>query len=421
MIEAAYRPLRHATATVRAWPLWSLPPAALAFVLAVDAAAGVGIVWAVAAGGLGGWHDLLGWTVLVAAVLICVEVVRRIGETAGAAQDLMAVWTLPVALLFPPVYAVAAPIIDRGWTQLRVRPSPVYRRVFTTAEIQLALLIAGRVFHVVAGPSVTGSVWAERPVLLLTAAALAGASCATVTSVLVATAIRLTSPGTTWLGQLVDRDVVQLAGVEISAGVVVTALVAQSPLLILAALPPVMMLQRSLSHPQLRAAARTDTKTGLLNAGTWLRETTRELARSARGRHPLTVLLIDVDHFKTVNDTHSHLAGDLVLAELAQLLRDQLRPYDIVGRFGGEEFVAALPDTGGEVAAVAADRLRRRVAEHPFSVGSGDVAHVTVSIGVASDRGEITDPTELLAAADSALYLAKAAGRNRVMDGAVRT
>ncbi len=420
MTEAARRPLR-TTARIQGWPLWSLPPAALAFVLAVDVAAGAGAVWAVAAGGLGDWHDLLGSLVLVIAALICVEVMRRIGETTGTAQDLMAVWTLPIGLLFPPVYAVAAPILDRWWAQRRVRPSPVYRRVFTTAGVQLALLTAGRIFHALVGSSVTGAVWASRPALLLGAAALAGACCAAVTAVLVTTAVRLTSPEANWLGMLMDADVVQLAGVEICAGVVVTALVAQSPVLILAALPPMMMLQRSLSHAQLRAAARTDTKTGLLNAGTWHRETVRELARAARGGHPLSVLLIDVDHFKLVNDTHSHLAGDQVLADLAQLLRDQLRPYDIVGRFGGEEFVATLPDTGGEVAAAAGERLRRRVAEHPFGVGADDVVHVTVSIGVASDRGQITDPTELLAAADSALYRAKAAGRNCVMDHAVPT
>jgi diguanylate cyclase (GGDEF)-like protein len=414
--RAAQRPLRGKAATVRTWPLWSLPPAALAFVLAVDVAAGLAAVWAVVDGGLGTRSELVSCLALVAAALVCVEVVRRIGETTDIAQDLMAVWTLPIGLLFPPVYAVAAPVLDRCWTQLRVRPSPVYRRVFTTAGVQLALLTAGRVFHALAGSAVTGSAWAARPEVLLASAAVAGACCATVTAVLVATAVRLTTPETRWLALLLDADVVQLAGVEVCGGVVVTALVAQSPLLILAALPPMMMLQRSLSHAQLRAAARTDTKTGLLNAGTWHRETVREIARAARGQQPLSILLIDVDHFKAVNDTHSHLAGDDVLAELARLLEDQLRPYDILGRFGGEEFVATLPDTGGRVATAAAERLRRAVAEHPFSVGSDDVVHITVSIGVASEHGRITDPTELLAAADAALYEAKAAGRNRVMD-----
>lgn len=416
--QAARGPLGRKAATVRSWPLWSLPPAALAFVLAVDIAAGLAAIWAVVDGGFGTWSELVSCLALSAASLVCVEVVRRIGETTDTAQDLMAVWTLPIGLLFPPVYAIAAPILDRSWTQLRVRPSPVYRRVFTTAGIQLALLTAGRVFHALVGSDVTGSAWAARPAALLAAAAVAGACCAAVTAVLVATAVRLTTPETRWIALLIDADVVQLAGVEVSAGVVVTALVAQSPLLILAALPPMMMLQRSLSHAQLRAAARTDTKTGLLNAGTWHRETVREIARADRGRQPLSILLIDVDHFKAVNDTHSHLAGDDVLAELARLLEDQLRPYDILGRFGGEEFVATLPDTDGRVATAAAERLRRRVAEHPFSVGSDEVVHITISIGVAGNRGRITDPTELLAAADAALYEAKAAGRNRVMDDA---
>ena len=111
------------------------------------------------------------------------------------------------------------------------------------------------------------------------------------------------------------------------------------------ALPPVILLQRSLLHSQLKAQARTDPKTGVLNAGAWQGEAALAIARAQRRREPLAVLLADVDHFKKVNDTHGHLTGDAVLRTLAAEMRQQVRESDLVGRFGGEEFVILLTGT----------------------------------------------------------------------------
>jgi diguanylate cyclase (GGDEF)-like protein len=203
-----------------------------------------------------------------------------------------------------------------------------------------------------------------------------------------------------------------------------------------------MVLQRSLLHKQLRAAARTDAKTGLLNAGAWQREADAEVSRALRAGDPLALLVIDVDHFKRVNDAHGHLVGDEVLVGLAVALNQALRDRDLVGRFGGEEFVALLPRAGAAEAYRIAERLRIRVSRMtvPVLVGGNDAetvpaggaagghgtdgvpgvaamgptVGVTISIGVSVLGMHGCDMFELLAAADLALYQAKESGRDRV-------
>jgi diguanylate cyclase (GGDEF)-like protein len=177
-----------------------------------------------------------------------------------------------------------------------------------------------------------------------------------------------------------------------------------------------MMLQRSMMHQQLTAAARTDPKTGLLNATAWQREADAEITRALRSDTPLALLLVDVDFFKRVNDKHGHLIGDEVLRSLAAELRQQVRESDVVGRFGGEEFTVLLPGTDTAGACRIAERLRRSASS--LSVAAVPTAtapiQVTVSIGVAALGRHGTDLFELLAAADLALYRAKDAGRNQV-------
>ncbi len=163
--------------------------------------------------------------------------------------------------------------------------------------------------------------------------------------------------------------------------------------------------------------SRFDAKTGLLNAGTWEREANAEVARANRTRSSLAVALIDVDNFKAINDTHGHLAGDKALGALSRTIKIFLREYDLVGRFGGEEFSLLLPQTGEEDARRVAERMRSHIAEMPFNVGDkadSETIRLTVSIGVAALGHTGSQLTELLATADAALYRAKHAGRNQV-------
>ena len=178
-------------------------------------------------------------------------------------------------------------------------------------------------------------------------------------------------------------------------------------------LPPVVLLHRSLLHAQLKAAARTDAKTGLLNATAWQREADTEIVRARRTGETLALLIVDIDHFKRVNDTYGHLVGDQVLAGVATALRSQLRDYDVVGRFGGEEFVVLLPRADVGEARRVAERLRSRVGGVAIPVDSAMIT-VTISAGVAIMSVHGDDLIELLAAADLALYRAKELGRDRV-------
>jgi len=400
---------------VRSWPIWRLPSAALTLVLVVDAAAVAFFAWSAVTSGFGGTRDLIVFGCLIAAGLVCVEVIRRMGEPPrGLFQDLMTVWTLPIALLLPAPFAVLAPVPDRAWAQWRIRRGALYRRVFSTASIGLTLGGSGRLFHALAGGQVLGAAWGQHTAVLLPAAMLAGCTGAAANTVLVAAARRLSTPDVSWAAMLADRDMLVLSAVEVSTGLAVTVLAAQSPALIVVALPPMILLHRSLWHAQLTAAARTDTKTGLLNATAWHREVERDIDRAARDQRDLSVLLIDLDRFKTINDAYGHLVGDRVLAEVADLLGAELRSIDILARFGGDEFAVAV--TGGpHRAKTTAERLRHRIAGHRFDLGRPDGLRITASIGIATLHTDGIDPTELLAAADAAMYAAKAAGRNRTI------
>ena len=164
---------------------------------------------------------------------------------------------------------------------------------------------------------------------------------------------------------------------------------------------------------RLEQLAHTDALTGCLNRRALTDALERELDRARRYSLVLTVLLVDLDHFKLINDTLGHLVGDSVLRQLGALLRHEVRSVDSVARYGGEEFVIVLPETGIHGAFVFADRMRQRIAVQPFD-DMGD-QRVTVSIGVASFPDQrVTSPDTLLNVADAALYRAKADGRNVV-------
>jgi diguanylate cyclase (GGDEF)-like protein len=166
------------------------------------------------------------------------------------------------------------------------------------------------------------------------------------------------------------------------------------------------------------AQSRLDAKTGLLNVSTWEKDAESELSRAVRTRNPVALALVDIDHFKLVNDTYGHLVGDRVLRALAEALTGQSRDYDRAGRFGGEEFVLLLAQTDQHDACKIAERLRGHIASLAIPVDDRPDAptlKVTISIGVtALGRGESYELTDLLAAADSAMYAAKQAGRNQV-------
>jgi diguanylate cyclase (GGDEF)-like protein len=161
--------------------------------------------------------------------------------------------------------------------------------------------------------------------------------------------------------------------------------------------------------------ARTDSLTGIPNRR-FLDETVEtECARARRYGQPLSVIMVDVDHLKGVNDGWGHAAGDDALRYVAQLARETCREVDVVGRCGGDEFLFVLPSTGAREATSIAERFRRRLAESPIAT-DGEPVHVTVSLGVAEwDSETMEEPTALIRQADRVMYMAKAIGRNRTM------
>jgi diguanylate cyclase (GGDEF)-like protein len=398
--------------TVRGWPVWALPRPLCGYIGAVVAlAAGLTVLGLLSTTLRAG--QLATWLALLACAALCLEVHRRVGEPAGMAKDLLSVWTLPIALLLPPVYALLAPVPLTAIKQLRGRSGLLHRRVFSVAAIGLEGALRSWLFHLMVGP-LTLATLLRSPALVVAVGLGCGALAAQVNTMLIAMAVRLSSPELPWRGLLWNRESLVLDAGELTAGVLVAAGWVVSPVLALVMLPTALLLHRSLMHAQLRAAARVDAKTGLLNAATWQEEAEREIVRAGRHRQPLAVLLIDIDHFKHVNDSHGHLAGDEVLAAVSAALREAVRGYDVLGRFGGEEFTALLPHTDQAEAELTADRLRHYVADHPILLAAGPSVRVTVSVGAAALGAHGVDLTDLLTAADVALYRAKAAGRNRV-------
>jgi diguanylate cyclase (GGDEF)-like protein len=165
-------------------------------------------------------------------------------------------------------------------------------------------------------------------------------------------------------------------------------------------------------YSDLEELAYRDELTELPNRRGTARQVEVLISRSRRHGHQLAVLLVDADRFKLVNDEHGHATGDLVLREIAHRLRDRVRREDLVGRWGGEEFLVALPETTPEAAAAVAESLRIAVRDTPMSSQDGPLLQATVSIGVAGWVGEELDA--LVDRADQALYAAKAAGRDRI-------
>jgi two-component system cell cycle response regulator len=169
------------------------------------------------------------------------------------------------------------------------------------------------------------------------------------------------------------------------------------------------------AREQLRAEAMHDSLTGLFNRAAFFEIFDKEAARSRRDGTPLALIMADLDHFKETNDRYGHIAGDAVLRETARRLRVSLRASDVIGRYGGEEFVIVAPNCGLTDAVALAERFRACVSAQSVEVSNADIS-ITMSFGVAGTAGP-DGFQELLRTADEALYRAKHSGRNRVETG----
>ena len=368
------------------------------------------------------WHatDLLKFLLLLGCALVSVAATPRNAYVKpGMVRDFITAWVLPVAILLPPVYAMVMPVPIYLFTQfLAPRPRVVYKRVFSAAVISLAYGAAALLFRVFpasfAGPTIGTGLHALTWTVAVAACEIVGGRGH---QLLIVGAIKLSDPRVRLASLLLNREALQGDFAEFDLAILITVVVAVNPVLAIFAVPTVLLARRFMMHAQLLEKSRIDTKTGLLNASTWESEAEIELARAVRTHSPLSVALVDIDHFKAVNDTYGHLVGDKALRAVTDALRNHLRGYDLAGRFGGEEFAILLPHASEVDATSVAERLRAHVAAMAIPVDDQDESaghvRVTISVGVAALDGSNRELTDMLAAADSALYYAKETGRNK--------
>lgn len=402
------------------WLLWELPRRVrrLVVVVVTTYAAAIGTAAALTRFRAA---DLRVFGLLLACVIVSVELTRRVGEPSGLIRDVFAIWSFPVAVLLPPLYSLLMSAIQQLLVQLSVRKGLIHRRVYTVAAVGLAYAAASVLFHasvpVLGGGAGTGS--GLRALWWMLLATGCGVARLAVSDGLLVAAIHGVDPQVSVKAELIGAEAAVGNAAELCLGLLVTFAAASSVYVVVYAMPLVIWQQRSVRHKQLTAAARIDRKTGLLNDPTWRSEAKSELARAARTRTPVAVGILDVDHFKRVNDTYGHPAGDAVLAAVAATAMSTLREGDVVGRIGGEEFAFVLPYTSSDIAVEVAERLRQVIPQIPIpGPRPGDPAppSVTISIGVAAARdGQVAwDLDDFLSHADRALYAAKSNGRNRV-------
>jgi len=182
--------------------------------------------------------------------------------------------------------------------------------------------------------------------------------------------------------------------------------------------PASVALDNALLLKRAEALSVTDDLTHLYNSRYLNQVLRRETKRASRNGRPLSLLFIDLDGFKSVNDSHGHLFGSRALVEAAAVIRSSARETDVVARFGGDEFALVLPDTGGEGSFAVGERIRERIAAHRFLAGDGLDIHLTVSVGVATLPDVAASSEELMQAADNAMYRVKESGKNGIQAAA---
>lgn len=400
--------------------LFALRPRVVVFVVGVVTAAVVTTVVVAVNSSvtLTGWIEfgvLLGAGLGVAEATRYIERIRRqLSDTPHV--NMSSVSILAVTMLAGPALGAATAILlylHLWWRTWRWTSGvPIYRAVFNASVMILSVYAAWIVVHAVPHGQILDIVRPQDligPVLVI-------ATFWTMNSVLVGAVIALEDGERSCARLLGSWSDNALEIVTLCIGVLTAALMMWRPWLIAFVLPTVYVLHRSVLVKHLEQAATTDRKTGLLNATSWRSLSERAFGKAQRYRTSVAVLMLDLDSFKRINDTHGHLVGDRVLQAVADTVRCQVRAYDLTGRFGGEEFVILLPDAAVDDAVSVAERICAAVRALRFGEEGEQLAElrVSVSIGVAQYPGVGQDLEELLLAADNAMFAAKQSGRDRV-------
>ena len=400
---------------VRSAAIWKTPRSFLVFILSVETLC---VTWLVVAnllvpagfGDVGRFALLLGINIAYAEGNARIERLSRFLGSAGgrAVAGSASLWCVTAALVLP--VGLAGAFTLALYAQLIVRAlgsksSQPYRIVFTAAtEIAATMAACTLIAQFGARDTVVGG----SPVSIVAVAA-AIVIYTLVNQLLIGAGIYLAQRPLSLRSLFLDADGQMMEFASLGLGVLVAVAIVHAPYLSPFSLLVIVVLRRSALVRQLQEQATRDGKTGLLNAAAWRHEAERELVRAERLGGSMSVLMVDLDHFKRLNDSFGHQAGDVALKAVADTLKDALRGYDAVGRFGGEEFIALLIGADAEVSAVVAERLRARI--EALALPSGTL---TASVGVGVGLPTVNQLDELISVADKALYVAKRSGRNKV-------
>lgn len=411
--------LRSRLSDVANWPLWSLSEPLRSYLLGTMAlAVGLSLVSLLNMT----WHpsQLLIFIGLLACGMVAIEATISVQEVHGTvARDLQSVWYLAAAITLPPAYAMLAPIPMAAYRLWRMQNGLVYKRVFSNATISLAYGAASVTFRLIRG-SLAGPAPGVSSHVLTWTVAVAG--CAVlgwlVNNGLLLIAIKLSDAEAHVRDLFGTRESVTADLLEMSLAVSLTLVVAVNPVLMALALPSVVLCRRYLMRSQQVAQVRMDAGTGLLNPRSWQREAEFELFRAVRTSTPLAVAMVDIDDFRSVQETAGADVAGQLRRDVATMLAEMLRDQDLIGIFGAREFAILFPCTSVADAKRMSERLRDRIAGESIAIESGSQAgfvfRLTVSIGVAVMNESRRALTELIGAADSALTVARKTGWNKV-------
>ena len=405
------------------WDLWTKPRPMVTFLICWELFAVIALIFGIVTAGRASAVDWMRLGVLAVCVTAQIQLTRRQEERrrnrlVAVHIDLSGIWIFPAALLLPLYLTLALLAVVRLQRWFNSRRAP-HKFVFTTLTHAMSALLAARLFGLLSADDLARLDQANQ-LRLFGTLMLVGLAYAVLQAVVIGALLALGGTSTPTLRNVLGSKSDNLLDLStIGLGTI-------GAILLVNLLPAVVILvlvsvvgNRLAEINQLQSEARTDPKTGVFNVRGWTEAAQRSMTRASKGEHGLAVLMIDLDHFKWINDTFGHPAGDDVLRMVAQQLDEVTRPGDVIGRFGGEEFVVLLPEIDDGAARVTAERIRAAVAELHIPTtdkrgGPTTVAGRTTSIGVAVYplHGQTIDT--LLQAADAAVYEAKEGGRNQV-------
>ena len=334
--------------------------------------------------------------------LFMVDAPNRQSYHATPAFLLAGAYLLDPVLLFPMVVLALIP----EWIKYRY---PWYIQSFNIATYLLNVLAAWATLHILA-PGGLSAEWRPAAGVLM-----AGPAFALCNHLMVAMVLKFARGISVRESGLFGRESIETDFALLAVGAGMATFWAVDPMLIVLQIIPLVLFFRALRVPKLEEEAHQDAKTGLLSARRFMELFNEEVDKVERSGRLLSVLMCDLDLFRNVNNTYGHLAGDEVLQAVAALLKRAFRSEDLVGRFGGEEFVVLLRSTDSADAAIVAERVRREVKNADFVVSAAsEPLKLTISIGVASFPEAVHDARNLLHDADLAVYRSKLSGRDRV-------